>query len=96
LAVQAHTSASWKLFARPAAQHKINSETESIVERLKLGSLAQKAARDLSYGDQRKVELAIALAGRPKCRIVRKQRRNPRGLVSHLKWLVFCSFAVLC
>lgn len=70
LAVQAHTSASWKLFARPAAQHEINSETESIVERLKLGSLAQQAARDLSYGDQRKVELAIALAGRPKLLLV--------------------------
>jgi branched-chain amino acid transport system ATP-binding protein len=70
LAVQAHTAASWHLFARPSAQQGINAETDSIVEQLKLGLLAHKTARDLSYGDQRKVELAIALAGRPKVLLV--------------------------
>jgi len=70
LAVQAHTKASWSFFARPDAQHGINADTDSIIELLKLGLLKQKAAHDLSYGDQRKVELALALAGRPKLLLV--------------------------
>ena len=37
-----------------------------IVERLGLGPLASRRAGDLSYGDQRRVEIARALAGAPK------------------------------
>jgi branched-chain amino acid transport system ATP-binding protein len=70
LAVQAHTRAAWKLFTRPTAQQDINRETEGIIDRLKLAMLKHKPAHDLSYGDQRKVELAIALAGRPQLLLV--------------------------
>jgi branched-chain amino acid transport system ATP-binding protein len=70
LSVQAHSNASWSLFSRPAAQADINAAAGQVIDRLGLGPLVRMDARDLSYGDQRKVELAIALAGNPKLLLV--------------------------
>jgi branched-chain amino acid transport system ATP-binding protein len=37
-----------------------------VLERVRLLALAAKPARDLAYGEQRQLELALALAGRPR------------------------------
>jgi branched-chain amino acid transport system ATP-binding protein len=66
LAAQAHDRAAWAFFARPESMLTINATATEIIERLALGHLAGRKCAELSYGDQRKVELCLALAGRPK------------------------------
>jgi branched-chain amino acid transport system ATP-binding protein len=44
----------------------VNERTEEVLERAGLGSRAEVLATNLSYGEQRQLEMAIALAGEPK------------------------------
>jgi branched-chain amino acid transport system ATP-binding protein len=55
-------SALWRSDARAA----INAKTDEVIELLGLGSIATTTVADLSYGDQRVVEVALALAMQPK------------------------------
>lgn len=49
-----------------AAQRAEYDNTEEILSELSLETLAHQFASDVSYGDQRRVDLALALVGRPK------------------------------
>ena len=51
-----------KLAARQAEM----DNTEEVLAELSLSALAHRPACDVSYGDQRRVDLALALVGRPK------------------------------
>jgi branched-chain amino acid transport system ATP-binding protein len=70
LAVQAHERAAWSLFRTPTQYPKINATANEILDTLSLSHLSARMAGELSYGDQRKVELAVALAGRPKVLLI--------------------------
>jgi len=48
------------------AEEKLRDVSRDIVERIGLQELAARKAGDLSYGDQRRVEIGRALAGQPK------------------------------
>ena len=48
--------------AARAAEH---DNTEEVIDALGLASLADRRAADISYGDQRRLDLALALVGRP-------------------------------
>jgi branched-chain amino acid transport system ATP-binding protein len=50
----------------PATRRSISMKVEVILETLKIQSLAKRTASELSYGDQRVAEIAIALGLRPK------------------------------
>ena len=70
LSVQAHDKAAWRFVGKPEHRSEINTAASDILDRLGIGHLAQTIAGELSYGDQRRVELAIALAGRPKILLI--------------------------
>lgn len=56
------------LFALPGAKRRearIADQAMAMLELLSLGGLAERRAGDLPYGDQRRVEIARALAGQP-------------------------------
>jgi branched-chain amino acid transport system ATP-binding protein len=70
LSVQAHSRAPWD-FVRPLRAHRlIHEKADQIVEQMSLTALATKVASELSYGDQRKLEIAVALAGNPRILLV--------------------------
>jgi branched-chain amino acid transport system ATP-binding protein len=64
LAVQAAGSAPFSPFRR--AGSVATSLVEELLERVRMPGTAGVAARDLSHGDRRKLELAMALASRPR------------------------------
>jgi branched-chain amino acid transport system ATP-binding protein len=51
---------------RKKVRTEISEKTDEVIELLGLGSIAETLVADLSYGDQRVVEVAIALALKPK------------------------------
>lgn len=66
IAKQAHLGGSWRIFSNRAGLKEVNRQTNAILERLDLMDMAKVPARNLSHGDQRVLEVAIALAGEPK------------------------------
>ena len=66
IARQARQGGSLRIFSAKKDLKKITTETWSILERLGLMDLAQEPAKNLGYGDQRILEVAIAMAGNPK------------------------------
>jgi branched-chain amino acid transport system ATP-binding protein len=70
LAVQAHTLAPRNLL-RPFESHaSIQEAAGEIVARMSLVHIADKRADRLSYGDQRKLEIAIALSANPQVLLI--------------------------
>lgn len=66
LAAQAKSGSSFRFF-RPAAQEKaLNDTSMTTLERLNMADRAAVPAADLSHGERRLLELAIALAGAPR------------------------------
>jgi branched-chain amino acid transport system ATP-binding protein len=51
---------------RLAARTTENENSEEVMEALALSQYAHRRAGDISYGDQRRLDLALALVGRPK------------------------------
>ncbi|MGH2810782.1 MAG: ABC transporter ATP-binding protein, partial [Actinomycetota bacterium] len=47
-------------------EQKVHSEAVALLEQTGIGKLANQEARNLSYGDQRRLEIARALGTRPK------------------------------
>lgn len=66
IAKQAHEGGSLKIFSTKRSLKKVSVETWNILERLGLQDLAHQEAKNLAYGDQRVLEVAIAMAGSPK------------------------------
>ena len=48
-----------------AARAAEDDNTDEVIDALGLGALAERRAADISYGDQRRLDLALALVGRP-------------------------------
>ena len=63
LAILAHRGQTWNPLA--SARRLAVGETEEILERLGLAHEADKPGGTLSYGDRRRLEVALALAGKP-------------------------------
>jgi branched-chain amino acid transport system ATP-binding protein len=66
IARQAKLGGSLRIFSSKAKLRQVNDDTWSILERLKLADQAMTIAGILSHGDQRVMEIGIALAGSPR------------------------------
>lgn len=66
LAVQAHTAATRRLLTPVHRLPDLEEHARALLDRMDLADRAAAPARILSYGEQRQLEVAIALAGRPR------------------------------
>jgi branched-chain amino acid transport system ATP-binding protein len=66
LAVQAHSGSSFKFFGDAAAEPALNDAAMALLARFGLGARAATPAGQMSHGEKRQLELAIALAAKPK------------------------------
>ncbi|MBI4631952.1 MAG: ABC transporter ATP-binding protein [Chloroflexi bacterium] len=66
LAVQHHRRLAWQMFKSAGSYQAINEETEKILSQLGLSDHRQQLARHLAYGQQRSLEVALALATEPR------------------------------
>ena len=65
LAVRAHRGAAFRLWRPAAADAAVNGAAQALLEEVGLGRAGDRIAGELSHGDQRRLELAMALAGTP-------------------------------
>ena len=66
LAVQRRQGAAFRVLQLASALTEVSSETAGLLARVGLQERHLALARDLSYGEQRQLEVALALAGRPR------------------------------
>ena len=66
LAVQAKAGSSMRFFRRAASEPSLNEQAMATLDRITLADRAETIAADLSHGERRLLELAIALAGSPR------------------------------
>lgn len=66
IAVQAKSGSSMRFFRRAAAEAALNERAMDILTQVGLADRADTPAADMSHGELRLLELAIALAGEPK------------------------------
>ena len=66
LAVQAGTAATRRLFTPVRRLPDLEDRARSVLQQMELADRAAAPARRLSYGEQRQLEVAIALAARPR------------------------------
>ena len=66
LAVQAHTGSSFRFFRRVNAEPRLNDAAWAVLQEVGLGDRAHVRAGELSHGEKRALELAMALAIAPK------------------------------
>jgi branched-chain amino acid transport system ATP-binding protein len=66
LAVQARSGSSFRFFGRAAREERLNAPARAALERVGLLALAGSLAGELSHGEKRSLEIAIALALRPR------------------------------
>jgi branched-chain amino acid transport system ATP-binding protein len=66
LAVQAHSGSSLRFFRRAADETELNVPAMAALEQVGISGRAQMRAGELSHGEKRALELAIALAMKPK------------------------------
>jgi branched-chain amino acid transport system ATP-binding protein len=65
IARQAKTGGSFRIFSSKQSLKSVTEDTWEMIERLGLKDLAARPAKNLAYGDQRVLEVAIAMAGSP-------------------------------
>lgn len=65
LAVQGMMDEKYNIWYPPTHYSKIHEETTRLMEECNIGHLANVRASDLSYAEQRQVEIALSLAGNP-------------------------------
>ncbi len=66
LVVQARHRAGFRLLSLASARHDLTAEAEAILHRVRLTHQAANPVRALPHGDQRKLEVALLLALKPK------------------------------
>ncbi|MDE3076329.1 MAG: ABC transporter ATP-binding protein, partial [Chloroflexota bacterium] len=66
LAVQRHHQVSHRWFAPAIDFNSVNEHTQEILQQLGLWDRRSELVKNLSYGEQRQLEVAIALAAEPK------------------------------
>ena len=65
LAVQAHSGSSFSFFGAAAAERPLNDAAMALLDRFGLAGRAATPAGQMSHGEKRQLELAIALAAKP-------------------------------
>jgi branched-chain amino acid transport system ATP-binding protein len=66
LAVQARTSGRWRLLAPIRRGDQVGAAAREALERVGIGARADHRVADLSHGEQRQLEVAMALATEPR------------------------------
>jgi branched-chain amino acid transport system ATP-binding protein len=66
LALQSAEGGTWNLLRPITANRQLYNEASALLSRSGLAPLANSAARNISYGEQRQLDLLLALAVRPK------------------------------
>ncbi len=66
LAVQSRAGHSFRLWARAREDPRLRAPARAVLEELDLAQRAQTLAGDLAHGEQRQLEIAMAVATRPK------------------------------
>jgi branched-chain amino acid transport system ATP-binding protein len=66
LAVQARTSSRWRFLAPIRQDDQVGTAAMEALERVGIGSRAHHRVADLSHGEQRQLEVAMALATEPR------------------------------
>jgi branched-chain amino acid transport system ATP-binding protein len=66
LALQAHSGSSFRFFGNASAERPLNDAAMALLMRFGLGARAATPAGQMSHGEKRQLELAIALATKPK------------------------------
>jgi branched-chain amino acid transport system ATP-binding protein len=66
LAVQARSGSSYRFFGRVAGERALNAAAQAALARVGLGGRGSVRAGVLSHGEQRLLEIAVALASAPK------------------------------
>jgi len=66
LAAQTVSKQRWAVFASAAKLRDVEKHAYDVLDRVGLTSWAKRPARELSHGDQRHLEIAMALATKPK------------------------------
>jgi branched-chain amino acid transport system ATP-binding protein len=66
LAVQAHQGHSFRFWQAAQSDVRLRQPAQAILDQLGLGERADTPASSLSYGEQRQLEIAMALAGDPR------------------------------
>jgi len=66
LAVRAHRGEAFRFWRRAASDRGVNDAAAALLDRVGLAAAAGRRAGELSHGEQRRLELAMALAGTPR------------------------------
>ena len=66
LAVQAHSGHSFRFWSAAFKERGLRAPAAESLEKVGLGARAEASAASLSHGEQRALEMAMALAGRPR------------------------------
>jgi branched-chain amino acid transport system ATP-binding protein len=66
LALQAADKCAFSMLARMQANRPLFQNAESLLQEWGLTAIAGRAAREISYGEQRQIDLILAIATRPK------------------------------
>lgn len=66
IAVQSRLEISMRFFGAVTSYPDVEARSKQVMQRLQLDSLGHKKANELSHGEQRQVEIALALATEPK------------------------------
>lgn len=70
LAAQARCGSSFRFFGRASSDHAVNSIAQNALERIGLTGRDDRLAANLSHGEKRALELAMAIAGAPKAMLL--------------------------
>lgn len=73
-----------RLWHRADGDRAVEDEVEALLAQFRLGGMADRLARELAYGQQRLVELALTLALRPRVLILDEPAAGVPGSESHL------------
>ena len=66
LAVQAHAGSSFRCLSRRDAEHALQQRAEALAQRVGLTEVLERNAGTLAHGVQKRLDVALALASRPK------------------------------
>lgn len=66
LAVQGMSHSRYQMFRRAGSYSEINSEAERLLQKVDLWDKKDEIASSISYGEQRRLEIILALASKPK------------------------------
>jgi branched-chain amino acid transport system ATP-binding protein len=84
LAVQRRMGISWNLFRAVSGFQQLNEESEELLEQVGLTDRRGIPVKSLSYGEQRQVEVALALASRPKVLLLDEPTAGMSPAETHL------------